>query len=125
MFPLHVWLPEAHPPVAPPSPSSALLSGVMLKVGAFGLLRVIFNVYQFEFLAEVGWINYLLVGAILTIILGSVFAIMQKSLKRRLAYSSVAQMGYILLGMALLSERALVGDVFHIFTHAIMKSCLF
>ncbi len=123
MFPLHVWLPEAHP--VAPSPSSALLSGVMLKVGAFGLLRVIFNVYQFEFLAEVGWINYLLVGAILTIILGSVFAIMQKSLKRRLAYSSVAQMGYILLGMALLSERALVGDVFHIFTHAIMKSCLF
>lgn len=123
MFPLHIWLPEAHP--VAPSPSSALLSGVMLKIGAFGLLRVIFNIYDFQFLKEVGWINYLLVAAVLTIILGSVFAIMQTNLKRRLAYSSVAQMGYILLGMALLSERALIGDVFHIFTHAIMKSCLF
>lgn len=123
MFPLHIWLPEAHP--VAPSPSSALLSGVMLKIGAFGLLRIIFNVYEFRFLKEVGWINYLLLLAILTIILGSIFAIMQKNLKRRLAYSSVAQMGYILLGMALLSERALIGDIFHIFTHAIMKSCLF
>ncbi len=123
MFPLHVWLPEAHP--VAPSPSSALLSGIMLKIGAFGLLRVIFNIYEFHFLREAGWINMLLVGAVLTILLGSVFAIMQTNLKRRLAYSSVAQMGYILLGMALLSEQALVGDIFHIFTHAIMKSCLF
>lgn len=123
MFPLHIWLPEAHP--VAPSPSSALLSGVMLKIGGFGLLRVIFNVYEFSFLKEVGWINYLLILAILTIVLGSIFAIMQKNLKRRLAYSSVAQMGYVLLGMALLSEQALVGDIFHIFTHAIMKSCLF
>ncbi|MCK9525408.1 MAG: monovalent cation/H+ antiporter subunit D family protein [Limnochordia bacterium] len=123
MFPLHVWLPEAHP--VAPSPSSALLSGIMLKIGAFGLLRVIFNVYEFRFLKEVGWINLLLAGAILTILLGSIFAIMQTNLKRRLAYSSVAQMGYVLLGMALLSEQALVGDIFHIFTHAIMKSCLF
>ena len=123
MFPLHVWLPEAHP--VAPSPSSALLSGIMLKIGAFGLLRVIFNIYEFRFLREVGWINMLLVGAVLTILLGSVFAIMQSNLKRRLAYSSVAQMGYILLGMALLSEQALVGDIFHIFTHAIMKSGLF
>ncbi|NLL43771.1 MAG: monovalent cation/H+ antiporter subunit D family protein [Firmicutes bacterium] len=123
MFPLHVWLPEAHP--VAPSPASALLSGIMLKIGAFGLLRIIFNVYEFRFLKEVGWINLLLVGAILTILLGSVFAIMQTNLKRRLAYSSVAQMGYVLLGMALLSKQALVGDVFHIFTHAIMKSCLF
>lgn len=123
MFPLHVWLPEAHP--VAPSPASALLSGIMLKIGAFGLLRVIFNIYEYSFLKEVGWINMLLVGAILTILLGSVFAIMQTNLKRRLAYSSVAQMGYVLLGIALLSEQALVGDIFHIFTHAIMKSCLF
>lgn len=47
MFPLHIWLPEAHP--VAPSPSSALLSGVMLKIGAFGLLRIIFNVYEFHF----------------------------------------------------------------------------
>lgn len=123
MFPVHVWLPEAHP--VAPSPSSALLSGIMLKVGAFGLLRVTYNLYNFEFLRNVGWNHILLVAAAITIILGSILAIMQNDIKRRLAYSSVGQMGYILLGMALLSERALVGDIFHIFAHAIMKSCLF
>jgi len=123
MFPVHVWLPEAHP--VAPSPSSALLSGVMLKIGAFGLLRVMHNIYDIQFLGEVGWNTILLVLASITIIIGSIFAILQDNLKRRLAYSSVGQMGYILLGMALLSEKALVGDIFHIFAHAIMKSCLF
>lgn len=123
MFPVHVWLPEAHP--VAPSPSSALLSGVMLKVGAFGLLRVMYNVYNLSFLGDVGWNRILLVISGITIILGSVFAIMQQDIKRRLAYSSIGQMGYILLGMSLLSENALIGDIFHIFAHAIMKSCLF
>ncbi len=123
MFPLHVWLPEAHP--VAPSPASALLSGVMLKVGAFGLLRVIFNVYNVDFIASIGWNNILLVISAITIIIGSVYAILQTDIKRRLAYSSVGQMGYILLGMALLSKQALIGDIFHVFAHAIMKSCLF
>ena len=121
MFPLHVWLPEAHP--VAPSPASALLSGVMLKVGAFGLLRVIFNVYNVDFIASIGWNKILLVISAITII-GSVY-ILQTDIKRRLAYSSVGQMGYILLGMALLSKQALIGDIFHVFAHAIMKSCLF
>lgn len=123
MFPLHVWLPEAHP--VAPSPASALLSGVMLKVGAFGLLRVMHNVYDFTFLASMGWTDVLLAAAGITIVIGSVLAIKQTNLKRRLAYSSVGQMGYILLGMSLVSETALVGDIFHIFTHAAIKSCLF
>ncbi len=123
MFPLHVWLPDAHP--VAPSPASALLSGIMLKTGAYGLLRVLFQVFNIPLIQEARWDLMLGILAVITIILGSAVAITQEDLKRRLAYSSVGQMGYVILGMALLTERALVGDVFHIFSHAIMKSTLF
>jgi multicomponent Na+:H+ antiporter subunit D len=123
MFPLHVWLPDAHP--VAPSPASALLSGIMLKTGAYGLLRVIFHVFSPDLLQEAGWMIILAVVAIITILLGSAVAITQDDLKRRLAYSSVGQMGYILLGMSIFTERALIGDIFHIFSHAFMKSTLF
>lgn len=123
MFPLHVWLPDAHP--VAPSPASALLSGIMLKTGAYGLLRVIFHVYGISFMQESGWTLILAVVAVITILLGSAVAITQEDLKRRLAYSSVGQMGYILLGMSILTERALIGNIFHIFSHAFMKSTLF
>ncbi len=123
MFPLHVWLPDAHP--VAPSPASALLSGIMLKTGAYGLLRVIFHVFNVSVIKEARWDLILGVIAVITILLGSAVAITQFDLKRRLAYSSIGQMGYIILGMALLNEKALVGDVFHIFSHAIMKSTLF
>jgi len=123
MVPLHVWLSDAHP--VAPSPASALLSGIMLKTGAYGLLRVIYNIYGTEYFRQTGWASGLLFAAAVTIILGSAVAITQNDIKRRLAYSSIGQMGYILLGMALLTERALIGDIYHIFAHAIMKSCLF
>lgn len=123
LVPLHVWLSEAHP--VAPSPASALLSGVMLKAGAYGLLRVFYNLYGVSFLRETGWADWLLAAASASILLGSAVAITQTDLKRRLAYSSIGQMGYILLGMSLLTERALVGDIFHIFAHAVVKSCLF
>lgn len=123
MFPLHVWLPDAHP--VAPSPASALLSGIMLKTGAYGLLRVIFHVFGFEFMQREGWTIILAVVAVITILLGSAVAITQDDLKRRLAYSSIGQMGYILLGMSILNERALIGNIFHIFSHAFMKSTLF
>ena len=123
MFPLHVWLPDAHP--VAPSPASALLSGIMLKTGAYGLIRVIFGVYNPEMLRVAQWNHIITVLAIVTIVLGSAVALTQYDLKRRLAYSSVGQMGYILLGMSLLTENAVMGNIFHIFSHAFMKSCLF
>lgn len=123
MFPLHVWLPDAHP--VAPSPASALLSGIMLKTGAYGLLRVLFHVYNIPLIKDARWNVLLGVVAVITIILGSAVALTQEDLKRRLAYSSIGQMGYVILGMALLTERALIGDVFHIFSHALMKSTLF
>ncbi len=123
MFPLHVWLPDAHP--VAPAPASALLSGIMLKTGAYGLFRVFYHVFTPEFLQETGWINAVIVLAIITILLGSAVALTQYDLKRRLAYSSIGQMGYILLGMSIFTESATLGALFHIFSHAFMKGCLF
>jgi len=123
IFPMHVWLPDAHP--VAPSPASALLSGVMLKTGAYGLLRVVYNVYGPDLIKAAGWDTILLVLAAITIFLGSAVAIAQTDIKRRLAYSSIGQMGYVLLGITLLTENGLVGTSFHIFSHALMKSTLF
>lgn len=123
MFPLHVWLPDAHP--VAPAPASALLSGIMLKTGAYGLFRVFYNVYTPEFLQETGLINYVIALAIITILLGSAVALTQFDLKRRLAYSSIGQMGYVLLGMSIFTGTATLGALFHIFSHAFMKGCLF
>jgi len=123
IFPMHVWLPDAHP--VAPSPASALLSGIMLKTGAYGLIRVVYNVYGPQLIADAGWDNILLVLAAITIFLGSAVAIAQTDIKRRLAYSSIGQMGYVLLGIGLLTETGLVGTGFHIFSHALMKSTLF
>lgn len=123
MFPLHIWLPDAHP--AAPAPVSALLSGCMIKTGAYGLIRVIYYMYTIEAVKSAHLDSVLLGLAVTTILLGSALALQQDHLKRRLAYSSVAQIGYVLLGIALLSERALFGALFHIFSHAFMKGTLF
>jgi len=123
MFPLHVWLPDAHP--VAPSPASALLSGVMLKTGAYGLLRVIFHVFSVDLMRSGGWDTILGVLAVITVLLGSAVALTQTDIKRRLAYSSISQLGYILLGMSILNDNAITGAVFHIFSHAFMKSILF
>lgn len=123
MFPLHVWLPDAHP--AAPAPVSALLSGIMIKIGAYGLFRAFFDIFGIELILEMELHHITLTLAVITILLGSAMALLQDDLKRRLAYSSIAQIGYILLGLSLLTERSLTGAVFHIFTHAMMKGCLF
>lgn len=123
MVPLHVWLSDAHP--VAPSPASALLSGVMLKTGVYGLFRVIYGIYGFDLFRGTNWPAVMQVMAAITILLGSAVAITQTDLKRRLAYSSIGQMGYILLAMSLLTERAMVGGAYHIFAHAVVKSCLF
>lgn len=123
MFPVHVWLPDAHP--AAPSPVSAVLSGIMLKTGVYGMIRIIFNIYSPEFISNANWDTVMLVIAVITILLGSAMALLQDDLKRRLAYSSIAQIGYIILGVFLLSEQGLTGALYHIFTHAFMKGLLF
>lgn len=123
LFPVHVWLPEAHP--IAPSSASALLSGVMIKAGAYGIIRVIYSVFGSDLLLSISLTNVLIGLALVTMIYGSVLAIMQTEFKRLLAYSSVAQIGYVVLGVSLLSETGLKAGVFHIFSHAFMKGALF
>ncbi|MBS4023858.1 MAG: monovalent cation/H+ antiporter subunit D family protein [Dethiobacter sp.] len=123
MFPVHIWLPDAHP--AAPAPVSAMLSGLSIKTGAYGLIRVIHDVYGVDVVRSLSLDRTLLVLAVITILLGSAMALQEDHLKRRLAYSSVAQIGYILLGISLLTERAMFGVLLHIFSHALMKGTLF
>ena len=123
LFPLHVWLPDAHP--AAPSPVSAALSGVMVKTGIYGMIRVTYNIYSPEYIAGANWDKIMLVVIGITILLGSAMALLQDDLKRRLAYSTIAQIGYIALGVFLLSEQGLTGGLYHLFSHAFMKGLLF
>ena len=123
MFPFHIWLPDAHP--AAPAPVSALLSGCMIKTGAYGIIRVIHFVYGLDVVRAISFDRVLMLLAVITILLGSALAMQQDHLKRRLAYSSVAQIGYVLLGISLLTERAMFGALFHIYSHALMKGTLF
>jgi multicomponent Na+:H+ antiporter subunit D len=123
MFPVHVWLPDAHP--VAPSPASALLSGVMIKAGAYGIIRTIYNVFGPPLVRALGAHIVIAVLAVLGIILGSAVAIPQSNLKRMLAYSSIAMMGYIILGATFLTELGLQGSVLHLFAHVFMKNTLF
>jgi multicomponent Na+:H+ antiporter subunit D len=123
LFPVHIWLPDAHP--AAPAAVSALLSGCMIKTGAYGFIRVMHFVYTPEAIKAIHYDKILLWLAVITILLGSAMALQQDHLKRRLAYSSVAQIGYVLLGIALFTQQAMFGALFHIFSHAFMKGTLF
>jgi multicomponent Na+:H+ antiporter subunit D len=122
LFPLHIWLPKAHP--IAPSPASALLSGVLIEIGAYGMIRVVYNIFGVSMITTEMWL-ILAVLASINIFFGSAVAIAQKEIKTMLAYSSIAQMGYMMLGIALLTPQGLIGSAFHIFNHVFMKGCLF
>lgn len=122
-FPVHVWLPEAHP--IAPSPASALLSGIMIKAGAYGIIRTVYGIFGTSLITNLTVNKSLLIIAVVTMMLGSIMALTQTELKRLLAYSSIAQIGYVILGVALLSEKGLTGGILHIFNHALMKGTLF
>ncbi len=123
IFPLHVWLPEAHSTA--PTASSALLSGLVIKAYLVAFVRVIYLVLGADLFVALPLRPVLLVLAACAMLVGSTFAIAQNNIKRMLAYSTVAQMGYIVLGLGLFSPRALEGSILHIFNHAITKSLLF
>jgi len=123
VFPLHTWLPDAHSTA--PTPSSALLSGLVVKIYIFGAIKMLFRVIGMNIITEVGIPLFITYFAITGMIMGSVFAIGQKDIKRMLAYSSVAQIGYIILGIGLATESGLAVSLFHVVTHALMKSALF
>ncbi len=123
MFPVHVWLPDAHP--VAPSPASALLSGVMIKAGAYAIIRTVYAIFGRGLVDGPALNQTLLVLALITMMLGSAVAITQTEIKRLLAYSSIAQIGYVILGISMLSPKGLLGSLYHIFGHAMMKGSLF
>jgi len=125
LFPLHVWLPDAHSYSTPGV--AALLAAVQVKAGAYALVRILFDVFGPAYTG----IDGVPVSAALVwfglagIVVGSVMAIRQTDIKRLLAYSTVAQLGYIGLGIGLATPLALVGALLHVLNHAMMKSGLF
>ena len=124
-FPTHAWLADAHPMA--PSPVSALLSSLVVKTtGVFLLIRFLFSVFAIQSNQYGNLISPLFMTiAVITTIGGSIFAIAQSNLKRMLAYSTVAQMGYILIGISLVTPSGLTGSIIHIFNHALIKALLF
>ncbi|PWD52422.1 proton-conducting membrane transporter [Serinibacter arcticus] len=123
IFPLHGWLPAA---MVAPAPVSALLHAVaVVKAGAFGIVRVVHDVFGAALLAQLGVLTVLAVMAAFTIVYGSVRALAQDDLKKRLAYSTVSQLSYVALGAALLSPLALAGALVHIVNQGVMKITLF
>ena len=123
IMPLHGWLPTA---MVAPTPVSALLHAVaVVKVGAFGILRVIYNVYGVELLRELGFCDYLAVVATVTIIAGSLIAMFQDNFKRRLAFSTISQLSYIVLGASLLTPFGATAAIVHLANQAFAKITMF
>jgi NADH-quinone oxidoreductase subunit M len=120
LFPLHTWLPDAHTDA--PTAGSVLLAGVMLKVGAYGFLR--FSIPFFpEKALDYGWVLLLL--AVIGITYGAIVAAMQPNLKRIVAYSSVAHLGFVVLGVFALTRQGLSGGVFTMISHGLTTGALF
>lgn len=123
LVPLHGWLPQA---MVAPAPVSALLHAVaVVKAGAFGIVRVVYDVYGVEFAHGLGLLTVLGVLAATTIIYGSLKALSQDGLKKRLAYSTVSQVSYIALGASVLGPIATIGGLVHLVHQGIMKITLF
>lgn len=123
LFPMHAWLPTAHP--IAPAPASAVLSAIIVKMGVLGMLRSVFYIFGADFLRGTWVQTAWLVLTLLTIFMGSMLAYREKLFKKRLAYSTVSQLSYILFGMALLQPQALTGSLLHVVFHAVIKSALF
>ncbi|MEZ6188955.1 MAG: monovalent cation/H+ antiporter subunit D family protein [Planctomycetota bacterium] len=124
LFPVHQWLPKAY--AYSPSAVSAFLASTATKVGIYGAFRFLFTVFGTEFSFGRLDANALLIAcSCLAILYGSLVAIRQRDLKRLLAYSSVAQVGYMVLGLALANREALTGTLVHMVNHALVKGAMF
>lgn len=123
MFPLHAWLPNAHP--VAPAPASAVLSGVITKMGVLAIVRVMYYMVGVDFLKGT-WVQYVLLSLTLyTVFMGSMLAFKEKLFKKRLAYSSVSQVSYVLFGLMTMSKLGFIGALLHMVAHALIKNVLF
>lgn len=123
MMPFHSWLPAA---MVAPTPVSALLHAVaVVKTGVFVVVKVILHIFGIDLLSRLGLGTALAYFASFTIIVASVIALKQDNLKRRLAYSTISQLSYVILGVALLTISGITGSIMHIVLHAFGKITLF
>lgn len=123
MFPLHSWLTAAHP--VAPAPASAVLSSIIVKGGVLAIIRSVYYIVGADFIRG-SWVQTAwLILTLLTVFMGSMLAYREKVFKKRLAYSTVSQVSYILFGLALLTPQAFVGSLLHVVFHACIKTVLF
>lgn len=120
VFPLHTWLPDAYS--ESPAPVSAILSGIVIGPGVFVLVKVFFT--AFASVQDV-WAPAFAGLSIVTMLVGNITALMQTDVKRMLAYSSIGQVGYMLIGLAVASQAGLNGTFVQFFNHALMKGSAF
>lgn len=123
MFPMHAWLPTAHP--AAPAPASAVLSAVIVKAGALAIIRIVYYIFGADFLRG-SWVQTVWIClTLITVFMGSMLAYREPVLKKRLAYSTVSQLSYILFGLAVMNGTSLMGSLLHILAHGFVKAALF
>ncbi len=123
LFPLHGWLPTAHP--AAPSPASAVLSGVITKAGVLGVIRLMYSYLGVSFLQGT-WVQTAYMSlTLLTVFTGSLLAYHEGHLKKRLAWSSVSQVSYVLFGLSTMNPIGLCGALLHAIAHSLIKNTLF
>jgi len=120
LVPFHSWLPDAHP--SAPAPISSMLSGVLIKtLGVYAMVRILFNVLG----VEQKILSVLVILGLISMFVGVVLALYQWDYKRLLAYHSISQVGYIILGVGLGTPLGMLGGLFHLINHSIFKSLLF
>jgi multicomponent Na+:H+ antiporter subunit D len=123
LFPLHLWLPNAY--TYAPSVITVFLAATATKVAVYVMLRMVFTVFSSGFLLLTPADNLFLLLGVAGVVIASVSAIYQRDAKRLLAYSSVAQIGYMVLGMGFASTLGVTATIVHVFNHALMKGALF
>ena len=123
LFPLHVWLPNAY--AYAPSVVTAFLAATATKVAVYALLRVYFSIFGINLFSALPIAEVLLILGLIAIISMSTVAIYQNNAKRLLAYSSVAQVGYMVIGISMLTITGLTATILHLFNHAVIKGALF
>ena len=123
MFPFHAWLTAAHP--VAPAPASAVLSGIITKAGVLAIIRVIYYQVGVNFLRGT-WVQYAFMAlTLITVFMGSMMAYKEQILKKRLAYSSVSQVSYVLFGLSTMTIIGFVGALLQVVFHSIAKNLLF
>lgn len=123
MFPMHAWLPTAHP--VAPAPASAALSAMIVKAGVLAIVRVVYYIFGAAFLRGSWMQTAWLVLTLITVFMGSMLAYREPVLKKRLAYSTVSQLSYILFGLAIMDGNSVTGSLLHVLAHGFIKAALF